>query len=137
MWLSIGQIVVLLVAVLSCHSLGFTPMVIAFAAVNILWLLVWQVFAARLIGYRFSSMLRDLLPFMAIALAVMGVTYLVTLPVKNIYVLLVLRVVIAAALYALTMKLSRAKIFEECIEFIRSRFKKTKYNNIKESENER
>jgi hypothetical protein len=36
-------------------------------------------------------------------------------------------VLIAVALYAMTMKLTRARIFEECIEFIRSRIKK---NNI-------
>jgi O-antigen/teichoic acid export membrane protein len=124
MWLCIGQIVIMLAAVLACHSLGFTAMVIAFAVINIVWLLVWQLFASRLIGYRFTSMLRDLLPFMFIALAVMGVTYLVTLPISNIYVLLLVRILVAVLLYAMTMKLSKAKIFEECIEFIRSRSKK-------------
>ena len=72
------------------------------------------------------NMLRDLLPFMFIALAVMGITCLVTMPISNMALLLVTRVLIAAVLYALTMKLCRAKIFEECIEFIRKRNK----NNI-------
>ena len=69
-------------------------------------------------------MLRDLLPFMFIALAVMGVTYFVTMPVSNIYLLLLLRIILAIALYALTMKLLRARIFEECIEFIKSRIRR-------------
>jgi len=99
-------------------------MVIAFAGINVLWILAWQLFAYRLIGYRLTSMLRDLLPFMFIALAVMGVTYFVTLPVSNIYLLLLLRIILAIALYALTMKLLRARIFEECIEFIKSRIKR-------------
>ncbi len=131
MWLSIGQIVVMLAAVLACHSMGFKPMVMAFAVVNIMWLLAWQVFASRLIGYRFTTMLRDLLPFMLIALVVMVATYFLTLPISNIYALLVARVVIAVALYALTMKLLRAKIFEECVEFLRTRrHKSTGDNNI-------
>ena len=70
------------------------------------------------------SMLRDLLPFLVIALAVMGATWLVTLPFSNIYLLLVIRIVIAALLYALTMKLLKAKIYQECIDFVRSRNKK-------------
>ena len=121
MWLTISQIAVMLIAVLACHSLGIKAMVIAFACINILWLLAWQLFAYRLIGYRFSQMLRDLLPFMLIALVVMSVTYLVTLDISNMYFLLVARLLLAAALYAITMKLLRARIFEECVEFIRSK----------------
>ncbi len=130
MWLTIGQIAIMLAAVIACHSFGITTMVIAFACVNVVWLMAWQLFASRLIGYRFTSMLRDLLPFLVIALSVMGVTWLVTLPVSNIYLLLVIRIVIAALLYALTMKLLKAKIYQECIDFVRSRKKK---NNIKSS----
>ena len=125
MWLTIGQIAIMLTAVLACHSLGIKAMVIAFACINILWLLAWQVFANRLIGYRFFSMFRDLLPFMLIALAVMVVTYFVTLHISNMLMLLVARVLIAAALYFITMKLLRARILEECIEFIRSKKSKS------------
>jgi hypothetical protein len=71
-------------------------------------------------------MLRDLLPFMVIALAAMAVTYLVTLSISNMYFLLVARILLAAALYVITMKLLRARILEECIEFIRS--KKSKHH---------
>ena len=125
MWLTIGQIAIMLTAVLACHSLGIKAMVIAFACISILWLLAWQVFANRLIGYRFFSMFRDLLPFMLIALAVMVVTYFVTLHISNMLMLLVARVLIAAALYFITMKLLRARILEDCIEFIRSKKSKS------------
>ena len=121
MWLTISQIAVMLIAVLACHKMGITAMVIAFACINIVWLLAWQLFASRLIGYRFVTMLRDLLPFMLIALAVMGLTYLVTRFISNMYFLLLARILIAMALYVITMKLLKAKIFEESIEFIRKR----------------
>ena len=123
MWLTIVQIVIMLIAVLACHSLGVTAMVIAFACINILWLLAWQVFASKLIGYRFWTMLRDVIPFMVIALAVIGVTYLVTMPISNMWLLLLTRLVVAALLYFVTMKLLKARILEECIEFIRNRHK--------------
>ena len=125
MWLTIAQIAIMLAAVLACHKLGIMAMVIAFACINILWLLAWQMFTSRLIGYRFMTMLRDLLPFMLIALVVMAVTYLVTRFIGNMYFLLMARVVLAAALYVITMKLLHARILEECIEFIRSKKSKT------------
>ena len=124
MWLNITQIALVITAVLACHWLGFTAMVVAFAAINVLWLLAWQVFASRLIGYSFGAMLHDLLPFLFITLVVMGTTWVVTSPLTNLYALLVARIIIATALYALIMKLLHATIFEECVEFIKSRIKK-------------
>ena len=121
MWLTISQIVLMLIVVLACHKLGIMAMVIAFACINVVWLLAWQVFASRLIGYRFVQMLRDLLPFMLIALVVMGVTYLVTRSIGNMYFLLLSRLLLAAALYVVTLKLLHARILEESIEFIRKK----------------
>lgn len=121
MWLTISQIVLMLIAVLACHKLGIMAMVIAFACINVVWLFAWQVFASRLIGYRFVQMLRDLLPFMLIALVVMGVTYLVTRSIGNMYFLLLSRLLLAAALYVVTLKLLHARILEESIEFIRKK----------------
>ena len=124
MWLNIGQIAIVIATVLACHSLGFTAMVIGFAAINVVWLFVWQMFASRMVGYRLLTMLRDIVPFMLISLAVMVVTYWVTRAIGDLRLLLVARILVAALLYGLTMKLSRARIFEECIDFIRNRNKK-------------
>ena len=124
MWLNLGQIAIMLIAVLACRSLGITAMVIAFACIAVLWLLAWQAFTSRMIGYRFRDMLRDLLPFVCIALAVMVLTGLVTMSISNKVMLLASRVLLAAALYAMTMKLTRATIFKECIEFISTHLKK-------------
>lgn len=117
MWLSIAQIALMLVVVLTCHSLGMMTMVVAFVLITILWLLAWQVFASRFIGYRFISMLRDLLPFMIISMAVMATTWVVTLPISNSYVLLLVKIVTAALLYVSVIKLSGAKIFTECADY--------------------
>lgn len=126
MWLTLSQIVLMLVAVLACQSMGVTAMVIAFAGITVLWLLAWQVFATRLIGYDFPRMLRDLLPFLFIALAVMAVTYLVTLPVSNIYLLLFVRVVLAVLLYVIVMKCSGAVIFKECIDYLSDKLRRNR-----------
>ena len=137
MWLNLGQIAIMLIAVLACRSLGITAMVIAFACIAVLWLLAWQVFAHRLIGYRFVSMLRDLLPFMLIALAVTGISISVrttSTADSSIFSNACFPWIASAAtvqpfsshgtLYAMTMKLTRATIFKECIEFISTHLKK-------------
>ena len=117
MWLSISQIAIILLTVFVCRPLGITAMVIAFACINILWLLVWQHFLSRLIGYRFSSMMRDLMPFLLISLLVMAATYAVTMPISNIYLLMCVRIIVAVLLYVLVMKLSGAKIYAECVGY--------------------
>ncbi len=124
MWLTISQIAVMLIAVLACHKLGITAMVIAFACINILWLLAWQFFASKLIGYSYLQMLRDLLPFMFISLAVMMVTWFITKPISNIYLLMCARVVIAALFYVLAMRLSGAKIYAESVGYFSDLFKR-------------
>lgn len=124
MWLNIAQIIIVIVAVMIAHALGMTAMVVAFAAINVLWLLAWQFFASRLIGYSYMSFLRDLAPFVVISLAVMAVVYVLTMPITNSYVLLAVRIVMVAGLYALTMKFAHATIYSECIEFVRSSMKK-------------
>ena len=117
MWLSICQIAIMLLTVFACRSLGITAMVIAFACINILWLLVWQYFLSRLIGYRFSNMFRDLMPFLLISLFVMATTYVVTMSINNIYLLMFAQIVVAVLLYVLVMKLSGAKIYAECVGY--------------------
>ena len=124
MWLNLAQILLVITTVLICYPWGITAMVVAFACVNILWLLAWQFFARRLIGYGYRNMVRDMLPFIAITLCALAVTALVTMPLSDIRLLLVARIVIAALLYVLVMKLLNARILNECIDFIRFRNRK-------------
>ena len=121
MWLSLIQIVLVITAVLLCHPWGVKAMVMAFAAITVLWLLSWQVMARREIGLRFTHMLRDLLPFMLIAAAVMGVTYLLTMWIHSNWLLLLTRVLLAVALYFVIMKALHVKILDECLAFARQR----------------
>lgn len=124
MWLNVAQIVLVVTAVLACHSLGITAMVIAFACINIFWLLAWQFFASKLIGYSYLQMLRDLLPFMFISLVVIMVTWLITMPISNIYLLLCARVVVAVLFYVLAMRMSGAKIYAESVGYFTDLFKR-------------
>ena len=129
MWCNIGQIILQIAIILAFHSFGIVTMVIAYTAFTIAWLGVWHIFAKRLIGVRYGDLFKDIAPFMLASAGVMVVThYLTTLLSNSIapyiaspYILLPLRVVIAAALYFCVMKLARVKIMDECISYVKRR----------------
>lgn len=62
MWLNIGQIIMQIIIILVCHRFGLFWMVCAYSAMMIVWLLPWHYFAGRLIGYRWTDMLKDINP---------------------------------------------------------------------------
>ena len=127
MWCNIGQIILQIAIILAFHSFGIVTMVIAYTAFTIAWLGIWHIFAKRLIGIRYRDLFKDIAPFMLASAGVMVIThYLTTLLSNNIipyiaspFILLPLRIVIAAALYYAVMKLARVKIMDECISYIK------------------
>ena len=129
MWCNIGQIILQIAIIIAFHSYGIVTMVIAYTAFTIAWLGIWHIFAKRLIGIRYRDLFKDIAPFMLASAGVMVIThYLTTLLSNNIipyiaspYILLPLRIAIAAALYYAVMKVARVKIMDECINYIRRR----------------
>ena len=127
MWCNIGQIILQIAIILAFHSFGIVTMVIAYTAFTIAWLGVWHIFAKRLIGIGFLDIAKDIAPFMLASAGVMVITHYLTTSLlcgispylASPFVLLPLRVVIAAILYYCVMKAARVKIMDECINYIR------------------
>ena len=102
-------------------------MVLAFVALTILWFFVWAYFAQKLAGYRFTMLLRDVLPFLLSAAAVMFTTGFIStciIPstllggVGGGLLLLITRILLAALLYYALMRLFRVQILNECLQFL-------------------
>lgn len=93
-------------------------MVIAYVAIIISWTGIWHYFLYREIRYHFISAVKDIAPFMIIAAGTMAATYLITLGISNVYLLLITRIAIAAAIYLSAMKLANVKIMKECVGYI-------------------
>ena len=102
---------------------GIYTMVIAYTVLNILWVFVWHFFTDRLMNYGLLLFIKDILPFALAAIAVMVVTGFVTQGITNMWLLLISRVVIAAILYYVIMRVSGAVILKECLAFILSKKK--------------
>mgnify|MGYP003443990542 FL=1 len=109
--------------VLCCHSYGIYWMVVAYTAFMILWLLVWQGAIRHITGLRFRDVCLDTLPFLFCAAGCMVATYYLTCWLSNIYLLLLVRIILASSLYFAVMKLLRVKILEECLTFMKKKKK--------------
>ena len=116
---------------LSTLNSQLMTMVLAFVALTILWFFVWAYFARRLAGYRFTMLLRDVLPFLLSAAAVMFTTGFATSLIPSLgegsgVGLLLTRILLAALLYYALMCLFRVQILNECLQFFNRR-KSNKY----------
>ena len=110
---------IILMAILSRY--GMHTMVIGFVTLSCLWVLVWHYFTKRLTGYGIIMFFKDTIPFALIALGVMVVTHYLTSSIESLWMLLISRVIIAAALYFIVMKMAHAKILDECLQFLNRR----------------
>lgn len=117
MWNTIALCAVEIGAILLCTPLGIVGMVRCYAAINIAWWMVWQALAWHEIRLGLWAVLKDVLPFALIAAGVMVVTYFLTRPITNLYLLFVAKVLLAAALYTGVMWISGAVTFRECLEY--------------------
>ncbi len=121
-WCTFSLGVVQILTMLLIYQLGIQMMVIAYALLNLVWLLVWLFFVRRLTGYGLRMFLRDVLPFALAATGVMFVAYTATRPLDNLWALLLSRFAIAVALYYAVMKVARVKILAECENFIKKSY---------------
>ena len=128
LWSTIALGILQIALMFALWPKGIYTMVIAYTALNIVWVFVWHFFTRRLMGYRLLSFLKDIVPFALAAAGVMVVTGLITeftvdsLQLTDDYlklwVLLISRTLIAALLYYGVMRISGAVILKECIAFI-------------------
>lgn len=121
MWCTMAQIVVQTSVIMAFAHWGIIVMVTAYATMLILWLGVWQVLAHRLTGLRLAEVLKDVLPFTLAAGGSVVVAWLATSAIHQPIVLLLVRIVLVAVLYMVTMRLAGAKIFKECMAFLAER----------------
>lgn len=117
MWCTLAQIMVQIGIILLFSTWGVQVMVAAYSTMLILWIGIWQTIAKRLTGLRFRDVAKDILPFLLSAVGCIAIAYYATASIDNHVLSLVLRILIAAVIYLSIMKLTHAKIFEECIHY--------------------
>lgn len=124
MWLNIGQIVLQILIVMLFYRFSMLIMVCAYSVFMILWLIPWHHFTGRLIRYRWTDAFKDIAPFALSAAFAMALTYWATNMISNLYILIAIRFVLAAAIYYGIMKMAKVQILKECEQFIFKKLKK-------------
>jgi len=103
---------------LSLASQGITVMVTAFSVLSVIFTAFWHFALRRIHPLGTLEVLKDIIPFLAIAILVMQASYHLTLSIDSLWLLLLARIVIAAALYYGVMRLLNVAILNECLKLI-------------------
>ena len=121
MWLNISQIVLQMALIFLTYRHGIITVVCAYTILNIVWLIVWQLYANKLIGVRLWDVCKDTIPFALISAVLMEAIWFVTMGITNSYLLLFVRILLAVILYATIMRLLRVKMMDDCIQFLKGK----------------
>ena len=132
LWSTIALGVLQIALMVGLWRQGIMVMVVAYTLLNIAWMFVWHFFVRRLMGYRLTDFLKDILPFALAAAFVMGLTWLITYKFTvyslrftddylRLWILLISRVVMAMLLYYGLMRIAGAVILKEVIAFIKKK----------------
>lgn len=121
MWNTIVLGLLQLACLCLSYPLGLAWMLRIYVGINILWLFVWQMFAARYAGISLMQVLRDVTPYMVLAAVVMALTLLVTSAIHNLWVSLIVKIVVASILYAGVLWAAGSVMLRESVAYIRHR----------------
>lgn len=121
MLLGVGQVVCLLAAALLLAREGVYVMVVAYSVLQILYLIPWQMVTGRVCDVRAGMVVRDILPYLLSAVAVMMLTWALTSPFEGVpfWLMLLVRIPLAAVLYAVLMWVRRDDMMTEIMRFVR------------------
>jgi hypothetical protein len=100
---------------------GVTLMVILYAGIIILWIGIWHYFLWREIRLSLFQVVTDMAPFMLIAVIAIFGAYYSTLWTDNAYILLSLRIIIAAAIYIGILWILGANILKESLSYLKKK----------------
>lgn len=120
----ICQLIMQLLVVYLFRKTDILYITMAYSSIFLIWLLVWQLLVRREIHLRLRDTIKDVLPFCLIAAAVMFATHFLTMPLENIYLRILAKIICAVPLYCLVMRLSNAHIYQEFLAYAKGGIKK-------------
>ena len=101
------------------YPYGIKALLLSSIAIQIAVLFVWYIFVYKEIRYKVRHFVGDVMTFAAIASLSILVAHFILLPVKNLYLLFVLKILIVAFLYTGILYVSKAVILRESFEYLK------------------
>ena len=121
MWNTISLVIFQLFVMLLCHSYGIHTMIVIYVAINISWLLIWFHFVQKEISYPLSSLIKDTIPFLLIAIGAIAISYFCMADCDNIYLKFVGKIGIVALLYLSAMWANGSQTLKEGLNYLLKR----------------
>lgn len=118
MWNTVCLVFLQIAVALFLYPYGMYAMITVYTIINAVWLLVWHYYVHKAIGYRMLELIKDLVPFLLIAVGVMVATYFATSHCTSIYMRFIAKIGMAASLYLLILWLSGSVTFKESIQYL-------------------
>jgi lipopolysaccharide exporter len=118
MWNVISQCGVMVVALLLTLHEGVLFMVSTYVTINLLWLLIWHHYAQEQIQVRLIETLKDIVPYLGVALLSISIGYLTSVNIDNIYLRLCSKIILTAGVYMFILWKTKSVLFRESVEFI-------------------
>jgi O-antigen/teichoic acid export membrane protein len=112
-----------LLVIVCMYPFGIFTMVIAYVASNFVCLFVWHQSVNKLTGLRLIDVLKDITPYLGIALISFAVIWFITLRIQNVYLLFSSKIILSALLYILLLKLCNSTMYKESKSFILNKIK--------------
>ena len=116
-----GIILTGVLQLISCYLMypfGILPMVSVYLLIYILSIGGWHIYVSKLLPVRIKMILKDTLPYLLITLFSFAIAWLAVLNVDNIYLCLLIKVAVSAAVYIAIMYKTNSVIFKECVGFV-------------------
>ncbi|MBO7635120.1 MAG: lipopolysaccharide biosynthesis protein [Paludibacteraceae bacterium] len=121
MWGNIALCLVQLTAVVFSAPYGIEVMLMVYAAITIVWILVWHWFVNREIDLRLWDVIWDISPYLLLTCVLIYIAHLLTANIDSRLLNLLVKISFVASTYCLTLWLLRSTIFRESVDFFRKR----------------
>lgn len=121
MWNCISQGAIQMVLLLITYRFDLTVMLSAYTAVNVGWIIIWQICARRAIGLKFIHVIKDIMPYFICASVSVASAIASASAVSSEILSLITKISVAVAVYCSLMWLCGSAMFRETIAYLRQR----------------
>lgn len=113
--------VITVAAIFIASYYGISEMLWAASIMAIITFFCEYYVTGRIIGYRMFHVLKDVFPYVFLAVISFGPLYFLSAYIDNNLVLLILKAVIGASIYLILLKISGSKVMEDFLKIIRGK----------------
>lgn len=103
------------------YPFGIFNMVIGYIGIYFLSLFFWHHYVKKILPIRFIFICKDVLSYLIISVLLFVLLSYILSGMTNLYILLFAKIFLYTIFYILSLRLLGSKIFEDCLEFVKSK----------------